>query len=63
MKNNNPQKHYNMKTDKTERGSVIPAVLLTLAMCALIVGGIALTSSIVKAHFAETTEIAEGGDR
>ncbi len=52
-----------MKKEKTEKGSVIPAVILTIAMCALIIAGIALTSSIVKTHFAETTEITEGGDR
>jgi hypothetical protein len=52
-----------MKKEKTGKGSVIPAVILTIAMCALIIAGIALTSSIVKARFAETTEITEGGDR
>lgn len=49
------------RTEKTERGSVMHAVILAIAMCALMVGGIALTSHIVKTHF--STEIAEGGDR
>lgn len=51
-----------MKKKRTEKKeNVIPAVLLAIAMCALMVGGIALTSHIVKTHF--STEIAEGGDR
>lgn len=52
----------NGNTTETEYGSTVPAVLLTIALCALIMAGVALTAKAVKTYNTKhTTELAEGG--